>query len=420
MKHTVWKKWIAALLCGCIGLSLCACSLTDTSIDELMRPPQLSQSRQQVQAAIQKLLGTAYQLVAPSGGDHRSSINLSDLDGNGQNEAICFFTTGDTQLIEVLILQKSQDNWQQIGRFASDATAVDRVAFADLDADGTKELLIGWSYLTGSDRILEILHLGTPLRSDYKEKYTQFVLLEGSPQRAVVIDLGAASATLLGYKNKKALSHSSIPIDSRITALSALTVSTTTAGAPAVYMDAQLQDQSWHTEILVLSEEGYLENKLFTDESLHVDRPYGVRCTDIDGDSIPEVPRTAVMENGDSSCYYTYWSKFDGSGLKDPLQTYTSTAEQFYLVWPKAWEGKVFVRQDSKMQRLYHFINRKEEILYSLRAFTVTEYQQVYPGEGWIALIESTDKVLAYKIGSASSAALSLSTAQWTDALHIY
>lgn len=420
MKQTYFKKCIAIILCGCLCMGLCSCSLTDTSIDELMRPPQLSQSRQQVQSAINQLLGTAHQLIVPAGGAHRSSINLADLDGDQQNEAICLFTTGDTQLIEVLILQKSEEDWLEIGRYASDATAVDKVEFADLDQDGNKELLIGWSYLTGSDRIMEILHLGKPLRSDYKEKYTQFVIIEGSPDRAIVIDLGTASATLLGYKNKQALSRSSIPIDPRIASLSSLTVSATTAGAPAVYMDAQLQDQSWHTEILVISADEYLENKLFTDEGLGADRPYGVRCTDIDHDSIPEVPRTQMMENGDSSAYYTYWSKFDGVQLKEPVQTFTSTAEQFYLIWPKAWQGKVFVRQDSKMQRLYHFINRKDEILYSLRAFTVTEYQQVYPGEGWIALIESSEKVLAYKIGSAEAGALAFSTADWTDALHIY
>ncbi len=420
MKQKLFKKCILFGLCCSLLFSLCGCSLTDTSIDELMKPPQLSPSRQQVQNALQNLLGTSYQLISPSGGEHRSSINLSDLDADEQNEAICFFTTGDTQLVEILVLQKKEEQWKEMGRYRSDATSVEKVDFADLDGDGHQEILVGWSYLTGNEKIMEILQLSNTLVSKYKEKYSQFVLAGDSPARPIVIDLSSGAATLLGFKYQQVVSFSSVPIDPRIASFSALTVSETTKGEPAVYMDAMLKDQSYHTEILVISAENYLENKLFTDESQSADRPYGVRCTDIDHDSVPEVPRTVPMENGDPASYYTYWSGFDGTTLEEPLVTFTSTSEQFYLIWPEHWKGKVFVRQDTKMQRLYHFINEREEILYSMRVFTITEYDQVFPVEGWISLIESSDKVIAYKVGSADAGKLALSTAQWTAAIHTY
>ena len=72
------------------------------------------------------------------------------------------------------------------------------------------------------------------------------------------------------------------------------------------------------------------------------------------------------------------------------------------------------------MQRLYHFIDQKEEILYSLRVFTVTEYSQISASDGWITLIESTDKVIAYKIGKTDATKLTLTTAEWAAALHTY
>ncbi len=418
MKRNLLKKCILFLLCGCLCLQLCGCSLTDTSIDELMRPPQLSESRQQVQQALQTVLGTSYQLIAPSGGDYRSNINLQDLDGDGQNEAICFFTAGGIQLLDVLVLQKKESEWVQWGRFSSDATNVERLDFADLNGDGTKELVIGWSYLTGSEKLMEILQLDKErLSSRYKEKYSRFATLG---EQVVVIDQSAAAATLLGFLDRKLTSLSSVPIDSRITAFAAITVGKTTAGNPAVYLDAQLEDRTYHTEVLVINGEKYLENKLLTEEALRCDRPWGIRCTDIDGDGVPEIPRTEPMGNGDSAAYYTHWSDFDGSKLSEPLITYTSVSDQFYLEYPAHWQGKVFVRQDSKMQRLYHFINRKGEILYSLRAFTVTEYSQISASDGWIALIESTDKVIAYKTGAVAADQFAFTTAQWAAALHTY
>ena len=418
MKQDLFKKCIILLLCGCLCLQLCACSLTDTSIDELMRPPQLSESRQQVQQTIGTLIGTSYQLIAPTGGSHRSNINLQDLDGDGQNEAICFFTVGGIQLLDVLVLQKRENKWIQRGRFSSDATSVDRLDFADLDRDGTKEVIIGWGYLTGSEKLMEILQVGDQrLFSKYKEKYSQFAI---TGEQVVVIDQNASAATLLGFRNLKLTSLSSAPIDSRIASFTALTVAKTAGGNPAVYLDCQLEDLTYHTEVLVINGGKYLENKLFTEEALHCDRPYNIRCTDIDADGIPEIPRTEPMENGDTAAYYTHWSDFDGVGLGEPLTTYTAVSDQFYLEYPREWRGKIFVRQDSKMQRLYHFINRNNEILYSLRAFTVTEYSQISAAEGWITLIESADKVIAYKHGSVDAGKYALSTAQWAKALQIY
>ena len=420
MKRNYRKILICLLLCGSMLLSLSSCSMNDTSIDELMKPPQLSASRQQVQNAIRSLLGTSYSLIAPNGGDYRSNINLCDLNGDEQNEAICFFTTGDTQLIEMLALKKESDAWVEIGRHKSDATDVNKIDFIDMNHDGTKEILVGWSYMTGSEHTLEVLQIEDNLFSRYKERYSQFLVTEGEKRQAVVIDLGTASATLLGMKNKRVYSLSSVPIDSRIASFTALTVSFTTKGDPAIYMDTQLQDQTYHTEILVINSGEYLENKLLTGETSGVDRLYNLRCTDIDGDSLPEVPRTAPMGGGDTISYYTYWSRFDGVELEEPLTTFTSVGEQFYFEYPKAWRGSVFVRQDSKMQRLYHFVNYKDEILYSLRVFTVAEYEQVNAAAGWIELIETTDKVIAYKIGTVKNTRLALTTEDWAAALHTY
>ncbi len=415
MKQNLLKKCIGLVLCVSLALSTCACSLTDTSIDELMRPPQLTQSRQQVQQAIQELLGTSYQLIAPAGGEHRSSINLQDLDNDGQNEAICFFTIGDIQLLDVLVLRKQGKEWVRWGRFSSDATKVEQLAFTDLNEDGITELVVGWSYLTGSEKLMEVLQLGDDkLSSKYKQKHTRFAIADG---QVVVIEQGAA--TLLGHKKTKITSLSSVSMAPDITSFTALTVSTAD-GNPAIYLDVQTEDHSFHTEVLVIKSKKYLENKLFTEEALYRTRPYNVHCTDIDNDGVPEVPNTRVMENGDSSAYYTEWSDFDGATLSAPLVTYTAASDQFYLVYPDKWRGEIFVRQDSKMQRLYHFINKKDDILYSLRVFTVTEYSQIYVSEGWVTLVESTDKVIAYRKGDVSDEKFALTTAEWGKALRTY
>ena len=208
-----------------------------------------------------------------------------------------------------------------------------------------------------------------------------------------------------------------MPIDQRITSFVQLLVSQTGEG-PAIYIDAQLEDQTYHTEILIVNSKNYLENKLFTGEGNSADRPLSLRCADIDGDGAIEVPRCAAMEEAEGACYFTYWCKFERGELTHPLTTFTGTADRFYFIYPDAWIGKILVRQDSKLQRLYHFVNQKYETVYSLRVFTATEFSQVHPDESWITIIQSDDTVIAYRKGSADD--VTLSTAEWTQALNIY
>lgn len=420
MKKYCFKKCIFLLLTAALMMTSCGCSMSEISIDELMRPPQLSQSRQQVQSTVKELLGGSGQLIAPGGGKHRSSINLADLNSDGQNEAICFFAEADSKLISILLLQKQENEWKEAGRLASDATAVDKLEIADLDGDGTAELIVGWSYLTGSERTLEILRAKKQkLTSLYRERYSQFEVISDTHAHIISVDLSGDAATLLGYKGHKIASISSVAIDPRIVSFTAVTVSKTSAGQPAVYLDAQLEDQSYHTEILAINNSEYLENKLFTNEGSGANRPLNIRCTDIDGDGIPEVPRCAAMEQGEGTAYYTFWSKYDGSVLLEPLTTFTSTADSFYFVYPESWIDAVFVRQDSAIPRLYHFVNRRGEMLYSLRVFTLNEFSQVHPSEGWVTITESTDKVIAYK-NETSAHKRPFSTVDWTSALHTY
>ena len=419
MRKNNIKKFIVSAMALCLCLALSGCSIGEISVEELMRPPQLTASRKQVQETIDELLGASYQLIAPSGGEYRNGINLADLNDDGQNEAICLYTTGDTQLVEVLLLQKGGEEWTELGSYSSDATGVDKMVFTDLDADGNSELIIGWSYLTGSDRIMEVLKTRDQgrLASLYKGRYSQFVIIEDGA-RIVSIDLTGASATLLGYRSRQIVSLSSVPIDQRITAFTQLSVSTTTTGSPAIYVDTQLEDATYHTEILVINAGDYLENKLFTGGAGSADRALNLRCADIDGDGIIEVPTCVAMEDGEGAAYFTYWHHYDGTALIDPLTTFTGTADRFYFEYPAAWVGKILVRQDSKLQRLYHFVNKRHETVYSLRVFTVTEFSQVHPGEGWITITESEDTVIAYRSGNAKT--VTFTTAQWAQALHTY
>lgn len=403
------RKFIIGIAVLLLSLPLAACNVKETSIDDMLRPPQLSESSRQIQKAALSLIGSEHQLISPRTGNNRSAINLCDLDGDKQNEAVCLFSSADSP-VGVLVLRQSGNKWTEWARYTGDATAVDRMDFSDLDGDGTKDILIGWGYLTGGDNVLEVLSLSGTIQSVHKELYSQFVVAGKKQDKIVLVNLTAASATLIGYRDHSYETLSSVPIDPAIQSFVSVLVSETTDGTPAVYLDVQ-GEKSYHTEVLVIQNDEYLENKLFTADKTPLDRQSSLRCTDIDADGIPEIPYD------DSNAELTDWYTFDGQALSKPLVTFTSSAEQFYFVYPDTWLGQIHVSRDNKQERTYRFTDTSGTLIYSLRVFTVSEYRSA-PENDWTVIIESADKVIAYQ--QYVDGKFSFATDEWAQALHTY
>ncbi len=414
------KKFTAVILCLAVLITVCGCSFKESSIEDLMQPPQLTASRKQIRDALTSLVGSAYQLVSPQSGSGFSGINLTDLDGDGENEAVCLYTAGSPALVNVAVLKNEGSGWVKIGHFASDATAVDRLEFCDLDGSGVDDIVIGFGYLTGSDHVLQILKLDNgSLVSLHQAMYNRFVTVGEETKRLVVLNTAGASATLLGMKEGAIRSLSSVPMDSRAQSILSLQTAKTSGGLAAVYVDSQLDNQMYTTEVLVISADDFLENRLFTAEHMLGDRPNAVKCTDINGDGVPEVPQAVAMTDTENTAYFTYWYSFDGSGLSEPTVTFTSASEQFYFLYPEKWKKTVIVSRDEKSERTIRFVKRRTgEALYSLRAFTPAEYAALTEN-GWQTIIRSTDRVIAVRTEQAAPDS-ALTADEWKAALHTY
>jgi hypothetical protein len=85
---------LAAALC----LLFSGCSPITLSVEDLMRPPQLSENQRQVHDALMAALGTSDSNISlryPRSGNNRSAFTFFDLDGDGQDEAMVFYTLAD-------------------------------------------------------------------------------------------------------------------------------------------------------------------------------------------------------------------------------------------------------------------------------------------------------------------------------------
>ncbi|QHW31479.1 VCBS repeat-containing protein [Paenibacillus rhizovicinus] len=151
----------ALLLAGLLGLLATAgCRYTTTPADLLMTPKS-TPGNAALAAALDSILPVRAKLSVVTHESSNSSILQMDGDGDGKPEAyVVFADENGTQ--HVMVLEQAGAGWQQRFTFAeSSAYGVDVLRVADLDRDGTPELLIGWNQFGEPQHILTLYHLFT-------------------------------------------------------------------------------------------------------------------------------------------------------------------------------------------------------------------------------------------------------------------
>ena len=89
MKRKIWVVGVLTLL---LTLVLSGCFVK--TVDELYTLPKHSDEYNDLQNAIDGLMAQGAAYSAPVSGANQQSVQLADLDGDGQDEAIVFLKTG--------------------------------------------------------------------------------------------------------------------------------------------------------------------------------------------------------------------------------------------------------------------------------------------------------------------------------------
>ena len=141
MKRTLWLL----ALCAVLLLGLSGCDLYQPDVDSLLSPPVLSALQNEVDLALQDVVGEDFKLRYPSGGSYRSPYIFSDLDGDGAEEAVVFYTAGEEPLVYLQVLDRQEGRWRAYNALPGLEGEVLFVDFHHLQSDSITDLLVGWS-----------------------------------------------------------------------------------------------------------------------------------------------------------------------------------------------------------------------------------------------------------------------------------
>ena len=146
------RQRIQRMLTAAVGLLLllsasgCGFSLSPTDLYSL---PQLPEEYTELNSSLNQLLESGAEYAAPVSGSNIQPVQLEDLDGDGEEEALAFFrNSADEKPLKIYIFTAGKQGYEQAAVIEGTGTSIYSIAYEDLDQDGRKELLVGWRVTT--------------------------------------------------------------------------------------------------------------------------------------------------------------------------------------------------------------------------------------------------------------------------------
>ena len=345
---------LAVLLSGCGGIRMVF------NPEELYTLPTLPAKYTELSGQINALLDGGAEYAAPVSGTNIQPVQLTDLDGDGQQEAVAFFRKAeDEKPLKIHIFSARGDSYEQSAVIEGSGASVYSVVYSDLDGDGRTELIVGWR-VNAELQALSVYALGPAgpqelLRSVSYVRYASADLDGDGLQELVVFhadEEGGGEADYYDWQKGGTLqSVSSARLSATMAELNQGRVVSGLLrdGLPAVFVTGVTTPVSAEsvaaavTDILT-APEGELSNAALsstTGVTSAVNAFRGLYPADINGDGAIEVPSPAAAPGGEYD-QRVDWMSYNGAGEAEAvLRTYHNMEDGWYLQLPEAWTGRV-------------------------------------------------------------------------------
>ena len=382
----IFRRILAVCACFVMVFLLTSCQGLDNDPDAMLMAPKPTGELYGISQALEQSVGSDIDLKYPKKGQYLSAFTLFDVDGDGEDEAIAFysFTNNASGDINVSLIDKIDGEWHVVGTGKAAATSVESLSFADLDGNGTMEVIVGWNiFSTVEKQVAAYAAADGKFTQRLLENYSEFIicnLLEKDYSQILTVlhDATAKTSTarLMHLKSQSGeialVEEGNTQLDGNINSYLPPIAGTLASGHPCVYIDAYKGNSSMITEILyymppsgepieksattsgvqratniapTVTATGGLFSP-FHDEPLFDNeitfRQAAMPMWDIDEDGVMEMPSLTEFPgygtvNDSSKVYLVSWRNYDEkkfTAVKTAVMNYT---EGYYITVPESW-----------------------------------------------------------------------------------
>lgn len=369
------KRILVALLLVAVTFLLGGCSRFGIEISDLITPPDPTGELYEIRQALYSYAGEDITLRYPKNGDWRSAFIVEDIDADGVEDALAFYSTlsnENTTIMHINLITKLEGKWVSVSDDEIESSSIESVEFATLDDDKTPEIIVCWKIaanLTDKLTVYSFSNGGlTQLINADSTYYTVCNLNEGAEKEIVVISKDGiakkAAATVYRINKHGVVNLGECPLDAETTEYYSATVAPLSDGRPALYIDAAKSTLGTVTEVIYLADDGMPQN-LFVAEDEKINlatlRVSNARSYDIDNDSFLEIPLLKQLPSIRGSVqsdivYLTEWYECSiETGLEYDSAYYMNYSDGYSFKIEDGWKGKITIaRSENLTERIFY------------------------------------------------------------------
>jgi len=351
MKNSI--RFLAAALSVCLLFAFAGCFAG--SIDELLSLPLPSEEYLQLQELIDVEIAAGSEFSAPISGNYRQSVQMYDLDADGDEEALVFLRDAG-QKLKICIYTPVYGEYVLAATIAGEGTAIGSVEYANLNGVPGAELVVAWQ-VAGDLRLMKVYSMtawsgAVLLTADCASYRIYDIAGDGTPRLLCVRfdETGAGLVDMYAFGEDNAVETFSAELSDGITTVNSLITGRLSDESPALFVEGS-SESLYYTDILVFDEDMLrnVSRRRITGTSV-IGRGYPVNCTDIDADRVVEAPFVRAMpsQSESSVTYWLFdWYSFNIRGYhRLDLTTYHCYSEGWYLIVPEEMSETLTVRRE--------------------------------------------------------------------------
>ena len=317
----------AALMCGC----------SPVSVSELYSLPQLSDEYISLQALIDSEISGGSEYSPPAGGTNLQAVQQYDLNGDASPEALAFFRTGNGTL-KICIYSSESGEYREVCAITGDGSSIGRVEYADMDGDGSSELIVAWQ-LDGGITTLGAYSLeawsGAALLTANAEDFSVIPMRDEGQDLLILrrTGEGEAAVDMCSLAGSGELAVSTAKLSRGFGDVEVMRAGTLSDGTAALFVEGSYMDSHMITDVFAAAG-GSIYNITATHGGIsQTTRSVPVYSEDINGDGITEVPSARRLGSPEGDEFWAFdWKQVRPDGqLRAVMSTFHSYADGWYL-----------------------------------------------------------------------------------------